>query len=87
MAIVATDIERGQEFVFTEGLLADAIRASCSYPGIFVPQRINGRLLVDGGIVNTVPVNVARRMGADIVIAVDVGFCVQIGEIKSVFGE
>lgn len=86
LAIVATDIERGEEVVFTEGLLADAIRASCSYPGIFAPQRLGGRLLVDGGIMNTVPVSVARRMGADIVIAVDVGFCVQVGQINSVFG-
>lgn len=86
MAMVATDIENGQEVVFTEGPLADAIRVSCSYPGIFAPQRINGRLLVDGGIANTVPVSVARHMGADVVIAVDVGFCVQVGEIKSIFG-
>lgn len=86
MAIVATDIEKGEEVVFTEGLLADAIRVSCSYPGIFVPQRIDDRLLVDGGIINTVPVSVARRMGADIVIAVDVGFCIKVGKIKSIFG-
>lgn len=86
MAVVATDIEKGQEVVFTEGSLADAIRVSCSYPGIFAPQRIKGRLLVDGGIINTVPVNVARRMGANIVIAVDVGFCVKVGEIRSIFG-
>jgi NTE family protein len=86
VAMVATDIEKGEEVLFTEGSLAEAIRASCSYPGIFVPQRIDGRLLVDGGIINTVPVSVARRMGYDIVIAVDVGFCVQVGEIKSIFG-
>lgn len=85
MAIVATDIENGKEVVFTEGPLVDAIHVSCSYPGIFAPQRINGQLLVDGGIINTVPVSVARRMGADIVIAVDVGFCVQVGEIKNIF--
>ena len=86
MAIIATDIENGKEVVFTEGPLADVVKASCSYPGIFTPQRINGQLLVDGGIINTVPVSVARRMGADVVIAVDVGFCVQVGEIKSIFG-
>ena len=86
MGIVATDIENGKEVVFTEGPLSDAIRVSCSYPGIFVPQRIDGRLLVDGGIINTVPVSVARQMGADVVVAVDVGFCVQAGELKSIFG-
>jgi len=83
---VAADIENGQEYVFTEGSIAEAVRVSCSYPGIFVPQRINNHLLVDGGIVNTVPVSVAKRMGADIVVAVDVGFCVQAGEIKNIFG-
>ena len=86
MAIVATNIENGKEVVFTEGPLTEAVRVSCSYPGIFTPQRINGQLLVDGGIINTVPVSVARRMGANIVVAVDVGFCVQAGEIKSIFG-
>lgn len=86
MAVVATDIEKGKEVVFTEGPLAEAVRVSCSYPGIFSPQRIDGQLLVDGGIINTVPVSVARRMGAGIVVAVDVGFCVQVGEIKSIFG-
>ena len=85
LAVVATDIENGQEVVFTEGPLAPAVMASCSYPGIFTPQRLNGRLLVDGGIINTVPVSIARRMGADIVVAVDVGFCVEVGEIKSIF--
>ena len=59
MAVVACDIESGQEVVLTDGPLAEAVRASCSYPGIFVPQRINGRLLVDGGIIHTVPVSSA----------------------------
>jgi len=85
LAVVATNIENGKEVVFTEGPLAEAVRVSCSYPGIFVPQRINGQLLVDGGIINTVPVSVARNMGARSVVAVDVGFCVQVGEIKSIF--
>jgi NTE family protein len=86
LAVVAADIENGEEVVFTEGLLREAVRVSCSYPGIFVPQRIGGRLLVDGGIINTVPVSVARRMGVDIVVTVDVGFCVQAGEIKTLPG-
>lgn len=85
-AVVAADIESGEEVIFTEGPLAEAVRVSCSYPGIFTPHRVHGRLLVDGGILNTVPVSVARRMGADIVVAVDVGFCVQAGEIKNIFG-
>jgi len=86
MAVVTCDLENGKEIVFEEGPLVDAVHASCSYPGIFVPQRIDGRLLADGGIINTVPVSVARRMGADVVVAVDVGFCVQVGKIKNIFG-
>ena len=85
-AVVSCDIENGKEVVFTEGSLTEAVMVSCSYPGIFTPQRLNGRLLVDGGIINTVPVSVARRMGADFIVAVDVGFCVQVGQIKSIFG-
>lgn len=84
LAVVTANIENGKEVVFTEGPVAEAVRVSCSYPGIFMPQRINGQLLVDGGIINTVPVSVARRLGADLVVAVDVGFCVQVGEIKSI---
>jgi NTE family protein len=73
-AAVATDIETGQEVVIQEGLLADAIRASSSVPGLFVPAELNGRFLVDGGLVNPLPVDVARSLGAEIVIGVDVGY-------------
>ncbi|MBN1872553.1 MAG: patatin-like phospholipase family protein [Candidatus Omnitrophica bacterium] len=86
MVIVSTDIEKGEEVIFTNGSLADAIRVSCSYPGIFAPKRINNRLLVDGAIMNNVPVSVARKLGADLVLAVDVGYCVQVSSIKSIFG-
>ncbi|MDR2504766.1 MAG: patatin-like phospholipase family protein [Oscillospiraceae bacterium] len=81
-AMVATDLSNGEEVVLTDGLLGDAIRASISIPGIFVPVKypINAdedtqqRTLVDGGMVNRVPVNTARMLGADYVIAVDVGY-------------
>ncbi|MFQ6033884.1 MAG: patatin-like phospholipase family protein [Candidatus Bipolaricaulia bacterium] len=73
-AAVATDIETGEEVVIQEGLLVDAIRASSSVPGLFVPVELDGRFLVDGGLVNPLPVDVARRLGAEIVIAVDVGY-------------
>ncbi|HET6789314.1 MAG TPA: patatin-like phospholipase family protein, partial [Aquabacterium sp.] len=53
------------------GSVADAVRASIALPGVFTPARHEGRLLVDGGLVNPVPVSLARAMGADIVIAVD----------------
>ena len=68
---VATDIQSGAEVVIRQGDLIEAVRASIAVPGIFTPVRSNGLLLVDGGLVNPVPVSVARAMGADIVIAVD----------------
>ena len=70
---VATDIGTGEAVVFSQGDLALAIRGSMSVPAAFAPLRIDGRLLVDGGIVNNVPVDVVKAMGADRVIAVDVG--------------
>ncbi len=73
-AAVATDIETGEEVVIQEGRLVDAIRASSSVPGLFVPAEHRGRFLVDGGLVNPLPVDVARRLGAEIVVAVDVGY-------------
>ena len=85
LAIVATDIENGQEVVITSGDLAKSIRASCSIPGIFIPARINSRMLVDGGLRSTVPSEIAKRMGADFVIAVDVGYCVRKGRISNIF--
>ncbi|MEM5595710.1 patatin-like phospholipase family protein [Niallia circulans] len=72
VAIVATDLLTAEKVVFTKGPIADAVRASISIPGIFVPEKIDGRLLVDGGVIDRVPVSVVKEMGADIVIAVDV---------------
>jgi len=71
---VATDIETGEAVVIGEGDLTEAMRASMSAPGVFAPVDSGDRLLVDGGLVNNLPVDVARAMGADVVIAVDVGF-------------
>lgn len=71
---VASDIERGETHVMGQGDLAQAIRASMSVPGIFAPVRLDDRLLVDGGIVANLPIDVVRGMGVDIVIAVDVEF-------------
>lgn len=71
-AAVATDLHSGAEVWLREGSIADAVRASIALPGLFTPvRRSDGRLLVDGGIVNPVPTSLARAMGADIVIAVD----------------
>ncbi len=71
---VATDIVTGEAVVIDSGDLAAAMRASMSAPGIFKPVRRDGRILVDGGIANNLPVQVVRDMGADILIVVDVGF-------------
>lgn len=70
---VAADLLTGDAVVLESGNLATAMRASMSVPGVFEPASLDGALLVDGGIVANLPVDVARQMGADIVIAVDVG--------------
>lgn len=70
-ACVATDIETGEEIVLREGRVAEAVRASCGMPLIFSPMRLNGRYLVDGGLVNPVPTRVVAGMGADVVVAVN----------------
>jgi len=66
---VATDLETGQEIWFREGDLFDAVRASIALPGLFTPVEVDGRWLVDGGLVNPVPISLCRAMGADVVIA------------------
>ena len=71
---VATDLETGQEVVMGSGDLTSAMRASLSAPGVFAPVERGGRLLVDGGVSDNVPVDVARAMGVDVLIVVDVGF-------------
>jgi NTE family protein len=68
---VATDLQRGREVWLREGRVTDAVRASIALPGLFTPVQRDGRWLVDGGLVNPVPVSLCRAMGADIVIAVD----------------
>ena len=68
---VTTDIRAAREVILSKGALCRALRASMSIPGIFKPVEHNGRLLVDGGMLNNLPVDVCRQMGADIVIAVD----------------
>ena len=72
-AVVATDLRSGAPIVFRTGDTGIAVRASSSIPGVFQPVNINGREYVDGGLVSPVPVKVAKSLGADIVIAVDIG--------------
>ena len=69
---VATNIVTAESVILEHGNLARAMRASMSVPGIFAPVEIDGQLLVDGGLVDNLPVNLAKEMGADIVIAVDI---------------
>jgi NTE family protein len=69
---VATDLVSGEEVVISGGSLPKALRASMSVPGVFAPVRLNGKLLVDGGMSNNLPVSVVRDMGAEVVIAVDI---------------
>ncbi|MDD2989169.1 MAG: patatin-like phospholipase RssA [Zoogloea sp.] len=68
---VATDLHSGHEIWLRDGSIADAVRASIALPGLMAPVWQDGRLLVDGGLVNPVPVSLARAMGADVVIAVE----------------
>lgn len=72
-ACVAVDIVSGKEIIFHSGNLETAIRSSMSIPGVFQPVRKDNMLLIDGGILNNYPVDIAREMGADIVIGVNVG--------------
>jgi len=71
-ACVAYDITRGEETVYHSGILAKCMRASMAIPGVFTPMRDGDKVLVDGGVINNFPVDVARQMGADIVIGIDV---------------
>ena len=85
LAVVATDIERGERVIFSEGPVYEAVRASISIPGVFVPKRLNGKLLVDGGLMDRVPVSVVKDMGANIVIASDVSATKGDTEIQSIY--
>lgn len=72
-ACVATDLATGREIWLREGSVVDAVRASIALPGLFSPQLLDGRFLVDGGLVNPVPVSLCRVLDAEVVIAVDLG--------------
>lgn len=71
LAICATDIETGEQLIFREGNLADAVCASMAVPGLFVPVEVDGRILVDGGLVENVPISPLAKMGAGITVAID----------------
>ena len=83
--VVATDLFTGEEVVFKTGPMASAVRASTSIPGVFTPVHLEGRTLVDGGVVAGVPVSVARQLHGDITISVNVGFDHTQHEVRNIF--
>lgn len=90
-ACVSENLVNGNEVVFHEGILATAMRSSMSIPGVFAPVYLDGMVLVDGGMVNNYPVDVALAMGADIIIGVDVQSPLlnasELKSVKDVFGQ
>ena len=84
-ACVACDIKTGKEYIFDKGKFSVATRTSCAIPGIFAPVKKDDMMLVDGGVINNIPTNVAYDMGADYVISVDcIGENYLIKNMKSV---
>jgi len=83
-SLTATDIETGEEVVYSSGDLVKLIRASCSWPGIFAAVESDGRMLVDGGLRNSVPTKTALASGGSFLIAVDPGFAVKGQEVNNV---
>ncbi len=84
LRIIATDLTTGGEVVLQKGNIVEAVRASFSLPGVFIPVRKDGNLLVDGGLVNPVPVSAAKNMGADFVIAVDLNSEMESGSGQNI---
>ncbi len=80
---VATDVLNGTEVVFGKGNAGQAVRASCSIPGVFRPVKINDRYYVDGGVVSPAAVDAAKRLGADVVIAVDISSKPEVKAVES----
>ncbi len=71
LRIVATDLEKGEDVIFSKGKLIDAVMASISIPGIFPVVKLNKKILVDGGVTNPTPINIAKKMGFNKIIGVD----------------
>ncbi len=74
LGFVATDLTKGEPYYFTEGDVISAVRSSISIPGIFDPYRYNNKILVDGAVVDPLPVKLAKKLGADIILAVDLSY-------------
>ena len=82
MQMVATDMDTGEKLILDKGNIPEAIRASCSIPGIFTPVKMGNRWVIDGGLIDPVPVSVVKSMGADFIIAVDLNSGVINGQKK-----
>lgn len=74
LTVVTTDIKTGKEVLIDDGLVSEAVMASSALPGIFTPKRLNNKWLVDGALVNPLPIQTALDLGAEMVIAIDVSF-------------
>lgn len=85
LAVSTTDLCTGEQVILRSGCIARAVRASCALPGIFSPVQLGGRMLVDGGVLERVPTTAVKEMGADLVIAVDVGYYMEEYKIKHIF--
>lgn len=85
LSVVATELNHGTEIVFSEGDVAEAVRASISVPGVFVPYKYGDMLLIDGAVINPTPIDIARKMGAEIVLAVDLAHAGTICCVTNVF--
>jgi NTE family protein len=83
LGVVATDINTGTRVLLDRGPAAKAVRASCCVPGVYAPVEVDGRLLVDGALVENVPARALREMGAPVVVAVSLGFALPFTEVKS----
>ncbi|WP_018921362.1 patatin-like phospholipase family protein [Salsuginibacillus kocurii] len=83
--IVATDLKQGEQVLFKEGEVEQAVRASISIPGIFVPEKIGEKWCVDGGVIDRVPASTLKEQDVDVTIAVDVSFFEENIEITSIY--
>lgn len=83
LSIVAVDLRSGEKVIFDSGNVAKAVRCSISYPGVFTPVKIGKRELVDGGLIDPIPVDVVRHMGSDFVIGVNLAHNPKISQLKS----
>ncbi|MEQ6375219.1 patatin-like phospholipase family protein [Bacillaceae bacterium S4-13-56] len=85
LSVIAADLYTGNKVVFNKGSVAEAVRASVSIPGVFVPVPYGDQLLIDGGVIDRVPVSVVKEMGADIVIGVDCAHFKDNHDVHSIY--